>query len=602
MRRRRLFPQLFVSYLLVTLIPLLAVTLYGSGALRDFYYQRTADALKDRARLLTTQMTGLLDSGLLDSGRMEQVDVVCKELGRLSSSKTRITVVLPSGVVVGDSKGTIDDMGNHKGRAEIADALAGRVRPLVHTSPTLKQKMMYVAVPLTRSGETIGVLRTSVAVTDIDRALSAIRWKTLLAGAVVAAAAVGLGLWTSRRISQPLVQLKRGAERFAQGDLSQKLSVGDSEEIASLAETLNRMAAELDRRIRTAVGERNQRQAILSSMVEGVLAVDSEQYLIGVNQAAARLLGVDAEAVDGRRLQEVVRNARLEQLVTQVLTDNEPAEDELILKEGAEQRLLRANATILHDVGPGHASGPRAGALVVLHDVTRLRKLERIRSDFVANVSHELKTPITSIKGFVETLLDGAMHQPEDTERFLRIVAAQSDRLNEIIEDLLTLSRLEQDTQRAGISLQRGRIRDVLEAAVGVCELKASEKNVAVKLTCDAELRAEINAAMLEQAVVNLISNAVKYSPEGAAVLLEATADLSELVIRVRDHGCGIGLEHLPRLFERFYRVDKARSRKLGGTGLGLAIVKHIAQAHGGSATVESTPDEGSVFSLHLPW
>jgi len=237
----------------------------------------------------------------------------------------------------------------------------------------------------------------------------------------------------------------------------------------------------------------------------------------------------------------------------------------------------------------------------VLHDVTRLRKLERIRSDFVANVSHELKTPITSIKGFVETLLDGAMHQPEDTERFLRIVAAQSDRLNEIIEDLLTLSRLEQDTQRAGISLQRGRIRDVLEAAVGVCELKASEKNVAVKLTCDAELRAEINAAMLEQAVVNLISNAVKYSPEGAAVLLEATADLSELVIRVRDHGCGIGLEHLPRLFERFYRVDKARSRKLGGTGLGLAIVKHIAQAHGGRAAVDSTPNEGSAFSLHLP-
>jgi two-component system phosphate regulon sensor histidine kinase PhoR len=263
--------------------------------------------------------------------------------------------------------------------------------------------------------------------------------------------------------------------------------------------------------------------------------------------------------------------------------------------------LLRANATILHDAGPGHASGSRAGVLVVLHDVTQLRRLERIRSDFVANVSHELKTPITSIKGFVETLLDGAVDQPENAERFLRIVAAQSDRLNEIIEDLLTLSRLERDTDRAGISLQRGRVRDVLESAVGVCELKASQKNVSVKLTCDAGLHAEINPAMLEQAVVNLLSNAVKYSPEGETVLLEAAAGPTELVIRVRDHGCGIGPEHLPRLFERFYRVDKARSRKLGGTGLGLAIVKHIAQAHGGRATVESFPDQGSTFSLHLP-
>ena len=249
----------------------------------------------------------------------------------------------------------------------------------------------------------------------------------------------------------------------------------------------------------------------------------------------------------------------------------------------------------------GAALAVAVGLLISRRISQPLEQLKRVRSDFVANVSHELKTPITSIKGFVETLLDGAMHEPEDAERFLRIVAAQSDRLNEMIEDLLTLSRLEQDTDRAGLSLQPARIRGVLEAAVGVCELKASAKNVSVELTCDAQLQAKINPALLEQAVVNLVDNAVKYSPDGETVSVEAVGGPTEVVIRVKDHGCGIGAEHLPRLFERFYRVDKARSRKLGGTGLGLAIVKHIAQAHGGRTTVESTPGEGSVFSLHLP-
>jgi len=262
-----------------------------------------------------------------------------------------------------------------------------------------------------------------------------------------------------------------------------------------------------------------------------------------------------------------------------------------------------ANAIFVSEraIEAADTDGNRTGALVVMHDVTRLKRLENIRRDFVANVSHELRTPITSIQGFAETLLDGAIDLPEDARRFVRIMAAQSDRLNDIIEDLLTLSRLEQEVEQAKLPVQQARVRGVLEAAIGVCELWASKKDLRIELTCEDQLYVPINAALLEQAVVNLVDNAVKYSPEGAAVLVQAERSKSELIIRVRDHGCGIGPEHLPRLFERFYRVDKARSRKLGGTGLGLAIVKHIAQAHGGSATVESVPGEGSLFSLHLP-
>jgi len=222
------------------------------------------------------------------------------------------------------------------------------------------------------------------------------------------------------------------------------------------------------------------------------------------------------------------------------------------------------------------------------------------RRDFVANVSHELKTPITSIKGFVETLLAGALHEPENAESFLRIIARQTDRLNEIIDDLLSLSRIERDAEEGRVFLTAGWLHGVLVSAIQVCEPKAAARNITISLTCPEELRARINAPLLEQALVNLIDNAVKYSPPGSAVQVEAERQGAEVVVRVRDQGVGIEKNQLSRIFERFYRVDAGRSRKEGGTGLGLAIVKHIAQALGGRVTVDSTPGQGSTFSLHL--
>ena len=236
----------------------------------------------------------------------------------------------------------------------------------------------------------------------------------------------------------------------------------------------------------------------------------------------------------------------------------------------------------------------------MLHDVTHLRRLEMSRRDFVANVSHELKTPITSIKGFVETLLAGALQEPENARNFLGIVSRQTDRLNEIIDDLLSLSRIERDAEQGRVFLTAGRLKAVLDSAIQICEAKATAKKITVQLNCPDQLQARDNAPLLEQALVNLIDNAVKYSPAGSAVQVEALRDDAEVVVRVRDQGVGIEKSQLDRIFERFYRVDAGRSRKIGGTGLGLAIVKHIAQAHHGRVTVESTPGEGSLFSLHL--
>jgi len=314
-----------------------------------------------------------------------------------------------------------------------------------------------------------------------------------------------------------------------------------------------------------------------------------------MNHAAARMFGCDPAEAQGRSIQEVVRNSVLQQFVKNALSSREAVEKEIVLSTDSE-RFLNGHGTLLRD-----AEGKQIGALIVLNDVTRLLRLEKIRREFVANVSHEIKTPITAIKGFVETLRDGAVENHEDAERFLEIIGRHVDRLEAIIENLLSLSRIEQEAGREKVVLDEGRLKDVLETAIQVCEAGAMTKKIEVELSCAEEIVANLDPQLLEQAVVNLIDNAIKYSNDGGTVRVEALQRENEIIISVHDQGCGIEKEHLPRLFERFYRADKARSRQLGGTGLGLAIVKHIAQAHGGHVAVESIPGKGSTFSIHLP-
>jgi len=484
-------------------------------------------------------------------------------------------------------------MDNHGDRPEFLQAIWGRVGVSTRFSYTLGHEQIYVAVPLKDQGRIIGVVRASLAMTAVGQALRVFYFKIVLGGLAIALLVALLSFFISRRLSDPLENLKRGALRFAQGDLSRKLPIPQTDELASLAEVLNDMAAKLEGRINALIRQGQMQVAVLSSMIEGVLAIDAEQRLIALNRAGARLLGVEPEATLNQNIQEVVRDSGLRWFLNRTLVAKEPIEEEVAISEG--QRVLQAHGTSLKD-----ASGANIGVLIVLHDVTHLRQLEHLRRDFVANVSHELKTPITSIKGFVETLLTGALQEPENAENFLRIIAKQVDRLNEIIDDLLSLSRLEQDAERGRIFLTTQRIKGVLETAIQVCGPKAKARGIAVHLDCPDDLRARVNAPLLEQALVNLVDNAIKYSEANREVRVEAERLGPEVIIRVRDQGSGIKQEHLPRLFERFYRVDSGRSRASGGTGLGLAIVKHIAQAHLGKVTVQSAPGKGSIFSLHL--
>lgn len=594
MAKRRLLWQLYPSYLLITIAALLGVGLYTANTLHDFFLARTISELEAKARLIEEQV-----STAFGDNRYQDLTLLCRRIDQKSS--TRLTIILPSGEVVVDSREDPSRMANHANRLEIAAALKGRPGSAIRMSKTIHETMLYVAIPLRFQGEIGGVLRLSVPLTALKEIINSIYTKIILACLFVAMLTAIISLPLSRRISRPLEEMKRGIERFARGDFSRKLTITSAEnqslEVSSLADTVNRMAAQLNDRIKTVEQQRNELEAVFASMTESVVAVDSQERLMSINQAAADLLGVDPVAAKGNHILTIAEKEDLQRFVKKTLASYMPIEEELTFRDSdGTERFLQAHGTLL-----GNAQGKSVGALIVLNDVTRLRKLENMRQDFVANVSHELRTPITSIKGFAETLLDGAMAVPEDAARFLEIISRQAERLNSIVEDLLTLASLEQDEKSGEIPLQNSSLQEVLQNAVDSCSSRAAAKDITVILQCPPLLTARINGPLFEQAIINLLINAIKYSSEGSSVKVAAAAVGNETVVRVCDQGCGIAAEHLPRLFERFYRSDKARSRELGGTGLGLAIVKHIVKAHNGRVTIESSPGTGSTFSIHLP-
>ncbi len=587
-KKKSLLWHLFFSSLLITLVSLGAVTWYSTASLKSFLLRQVEADLEERALLFRPMLLQYLSP--LDE---RAIDDLCRTLGQTAS--TRVTVILPWGKVVGDSDDDPARMDNHFDRPEVAAALEGSRGVATRYSPTLGKEMMYVALALKKDSRNLGVLRTAIPVDDISKTLNAIQMRIAFAGFMIAAFAALLSLLISHRIRRPIDDIKKGAESFSRGEFDVHLPSSGLAEIAGLSETMKQMGGELREQIRTITAQRNELEAVLSSMVEGVFGVDQEERLLGMNPSAAKILGCNHAKAQGRTIQEVIRLSELQHFVVGALSSEEPVEKDLILY-GEAERIVRAHGTPLRD-----AEGKRVGILIVLNDVTRLAKLENIRKDFVANVSHEIKTPITAIKGFVETLQEGQNQDPEDVRRFLGIIHRHVDRLEAIVEDLLALSRIEKEVEAEEITLEEHPVPGILARAIQACENKAEAKKIRLELECSEELKGRINPLLLEQAVVNLIDNAINYTEEGKSVTIRAQVKEQEILIQVQDHGTGIESRHLDRIFERFYRVDKSRSRKLGGTGLGLSIVKHIVEAHGGRVSVESQPGLGSTFTLHLP-
>ncbi len=591
MRTLKLKWQLFPSYIIILICVMSAVAWYGTHSLKKFYIEQMASFLEAQSSLILSRVTDLTGEG-----NYTELERFCRETGQKVS--TRITVVRFTGDVVCDSDRDPRSMQNHAKRPEIVKALAGMVGSSQRFSTTTRQQMLYVAIPIKEAQAVRGVLRTSVPLTAIETELHSLYSRIAMGIVVVIIFASAMTFYIARKISQPLERMKYDSLRFAHGDFKEKIIVAGSEEIVALAQAMNRMAIQLDERMRAVQGKSNELETVLSSMIEGVIAVDLVEKVLYMNGAAQKQLDIEQQEVQDKGLLEVVRNIELLRFIQHTLLQDQQTEKTIVFHLGKrDEKILQVHGAQLFD-----ATKKRIGALVVTNDVSRLLRLENLRRDFVANVSHELKTPITSIKGYVETLLDETDEHPQHVKDFLEIISKQTNRLQAIVEDLLSLAKIEQKSDgREQMLLEKGRIIDVLYAAIEACSLKAADRNIQISLHCEEYFQTMINGPLMEQAVINLLDNAIKYSKPGGEVGIEASVIENDILISIKDSGLGIPPDHLERLFERFYVVDKGRSRESGGTGLGLAIVKHIVQAHGGNVTVESEPNQGSTFTLYLP-
>ncbi len=609
MKVRPLFWYIFAWTIAITMAVALCATIFFYKEFKGFFFETERESL-----LRTATMVEMPVLSMVCRNDMNVLGIYVTAAGR--EAGIRITVIDSDGRVLADSERDAASMENHGSRPEVMEAEKNGWGYAIRFSNTLRRRLLYVAQLLEcpeglsmSCSRRASILRLSVPLTALEDRLMSFQTKIMLGMAGLALIAVLAAYAASRRISRPLQELEAKALRLADGDFSAKFHLKERssvyQEILSLQNSLTHMASQLEKRFSELQRQKEKLELVFSSMKEAIIVLDRAGRIRSINSSAVRLFEIDREQCIGRPVQSVIRNVDMQRHLERVFFKGKDLEEEITFSsqnDPSEKRCFYVRTVML--------KGPKrlpAGVLVVMDDLTRLRRLESIRQDFVSNVSHELKTPITSIKGYVETLLEGALEDKENAEEFLKIVARQAARLEAIVEDLLSLSRIEGEADSlGGPARELMDLCSVLEQAVEACRLSAEEKGISIRFECMGPLPALINPRLIEQAVSNLIINAVKYSPDGSEVAVKASMDSKahdggQISISVTDMGPGIPKEHQERIFERFYRVDKARSRKLGGTGLGLAIVKHVVQSHGGVVFVKSESGKGSTFYFRLP-
>jgi len=568
---------------------LLAVDLVAERALRRDYEQAGFAELAAIAQTAEARPLQLSSQVPLNAA---EISALRDWVSAAASSGARVTVIEANGLVVADSQSDTQTMENHAGRPEIRQALTQGEGRSIRQSVTINRDLLYYAVRRhTASGQPF-VVRFALPRATVDAAVWSFRRALWFGSVVILVLAGAVTLLVSRGFSNRVERLTEFSSRVAEGDFRPLAADGSGDELESLGRSLNQTAARLDRTIRTLTEERNLSSAILGSMVEGVLVVDGAERVAFANPGFADILGLGVPPKAGRALVEVVRQAELIEAVHKVLA-GEPRVESEIVTGTLRQHFFAATVAAVR-------ATENSGAVIVLHDVTDLRKLERVRRDFVANVSHEFRTPLTAIQGFAETLLAGAMDDPENRTRFLRIILEHSRRLARLTEDLLMLSKM--DAERLELEVRRLAVAPFVESCVESVQPRARDRNLRVCLDLPAKVPDIAgDRRRLAEVLDNLLQNAVQYTPAKGEIRISAAAVGNEVVITVSDTGIGIPQADQSRIFERFYRVDVARSREVGGTGLGLSIAKHLVEAHEGRIWVESEVGSGSRFHFTVP-
>jgi two-component system, OmpR family, phosphate regulon sensor histidine kinase PhoR len=570
------------TFLLAMLPVVLVLYAYLSHVLRDQMLAATRGGLDSECRLARLMAEREISA-------LEDAPAAAAAIGK--EIHARITFIAGDGTVRGDSEvpakllGTLE---NHLDRPEVRDALRGTAGSSARYSATLHTTMLYVALPLTTKGGEKGVIRLALPFSELDTAVARMRKGLAASLALAALLSLFLSFVLSGVITRYLRSIAAGASRIGKGELGHRIPVRTDDELGELATAVNEMADRMEEQLWRMEGEKKRLDAILRGMGEGIMVADADGTVTLVNPAFERLFG--SKGVEAKPLLEATRHPVLHETFRDVVATGGECWKEV--------ELHSPERTLLTHWVPLREEGVLRGVVAVFHDISSIKRLEQVRRDFVANVSHELRTPVAVIRGYAETLLSGGENEPETTARFLKIIHDQSERLGNLIRDLLTLSHLES----AGSPREPRPVRaeEMVRTALSLLEGKAREKEIAIDLSGLGGATVLADSDRLQQVFINLLDNALKHTPPGGRITVTAEETGETVRISVADTGIGIPPKHLPRIFERFYRVDPARSRGEGGTGLGLAIVKHIVQLHGGDVSVESTPGKGSVFSFTL--
>jgi two-component system phosphate regulon sensor histidine kinase PhoR len=587
--RLNLFWKLALAFFALLLGALLAVDFFAERALRRDYERTGFQQLLAVAKLTQSRFPQIASLNSMQPNETAALDAWTKDA---ATSGARVTVIAPDGTVLADSQSDIRTMENHAGRPEVIEAMANGEGRSIRHSVTIGRDLLYYAVRESDASGQHYIVRFASPEEAVDEVLWSFEKRLWIASLIVLLLASAATLLVSRRFTGRVEQLTEFSQRVAEGDFRPRPAEGWGDELDSLSKSLNQTAERLDKTIRTLVEERNLSSAILGSMVEGVLVVNHAERVEFANQGFAEILGLDHPPHSGSALVEVVRQTELIEAARKVL-HGEPRVESEIVTGTLRQRFFAATVAAVR-------SAEANGAVMVLHDITDLRKLERIRRDFVANVSHEFRTPLTAIQGFAETLLGGAMDDLQNRERFLAIILEHARRLGRLTEDLLMLSKM--DADKLELEVRRLPVAQLVEGCVETSRPRAKDKNLRLSTSLAANVPDVAgDRRRLTEVLQNLLDNAVQYTPEGGKIAVTAARQDGEVVFTVEDTGIGIPEADQPRIFERFYRVDVARSREVGGTGLGLSIAKHLIEAHGGRIWVESEVGAGSKFHFSVP-